>query len=96
MLDGINFKVKQEVTSDNNSIKVKLVDEIFPKISDEQYLQLMNNLKIIFDNLTNGQARVGTNQKTSTQIEQDSVHVEIKKLNDTILQLQNKLKKKNI
>jgi hypothetical protein len=96
VLDGINFKVKQEVTSDNNSIKVKLVDEIFPKISDEQYLQLMNNLKIIFDNLTNGQARVGTNQKTSTQIEQDSVHVEIKKLNDTILQLQNKLKKKNI
>jgi len=32
------------------------IDEISPKITDGQYLQLMNDLKIIFDKLTNGQA----------------------------------------
>lgn len=34
----------------------EIVDEISPKITDNQYLQLMNNLKIIFDKLTNGEA----------------------------------------
>jgi hypothetical protein len=41
----------------------EMFDEISPNITDGEYLQLMNNLKIIIDHLTNGQARVGTNQK---------------------------------
>lgn len=46
----------------NNTVKQdceslgELIDEISPKITDGQYLKMMNTLKNIFDKLTNGEA----------------------------------------
>ena len=59
------MKVTTMTTNNNNQNKTaeqscnsiaEFIDEISPKITDGKYLELMNNLKNIFDKLTTGQA----------------------------------------